>query len=143
MDKVKPRQMVFDKSEGPSETIATIHLDGQLVGYVKDGTCVITEKGSGLDAEEVLRCFQASTVLDLRDGSAVAHSGGAQSRAIRFQHDLDEVRKKLREENRLRWDGEKIRPIRAEQKTPRNTPCPCGSGKKFKACCLTREALAR
>jgi len=26
-------------------------------------------------------------------------------------------------------------PVRAEQKTGRNDPCPCGSGKKFKNCC--------
>ena len=25
--------------------------------------------------------------------------------------------------------------IKAETKTPRNQPCPCGSGKKFKKCC--------
>jgi uncharacterized protein len=27
-------------------------------------------------------------------------------------------------------------PIRAAPKTGRNAPCPCGSGKKFKQCCL-------
>ena len=30
---------------------------------------------------------------------------------------------------RLKTDEEK------EKKTPRNEPCPCGSGKKFKQCC--------
>jgi SEC-C motif-containing protein len=38
-----------------------------------------------------------------------------------------------------RWyytDGKDIlEPIRAEPKTGRNDPCPCGSGKKFKKCC--------
>lgn len=28
-------------------------------------------------------------------------------------------------------------PIRAESKVGRNDPCPCGSGKKYKICCLT------
>ena len=28
----------------------------------------------------------------------------------------------------------KVQPIRAEQKTERNAPCPCGSGKKYKKC---------
>ena len=28
----------------------------------------------------------------------------------------------------------KIQPVRVEQKTNRNDPCPCGSGKKFKKC---------
>lgn len=27
-------------------------------------------------------------------------------------------------------------------KTGRNDPCPCGSGKKYKACCLTNDAAA-
>jgi len=29
--------------------------------------------------------------------------------------------------------------IRAEPKTGRNDPCPCGSGKKYKKCCLAKE----
>jgi uncharacterized protein len=28
--------------------------------------------------------------------------------------------------------------IRNERKIGRNEPCPCGSGKKYKQCCLTR-----
>jgi uncharacterized protein YecA (UPF0149 family) len=31
---------------------------------------------------------------------------------------------------------------RARRKVGRNHPCPCGSGKKFKACCLWRKAVA-
>jgi len=30
-------------------------------------------------------------------------------------------------------------PIRAESKVGRNDPCPCGSGLKFKKCCLNRN----
>jgi len=29
-----------------------------------------------------------------------------------------------------------IEPIQTEDKPGRNDPCPCGSGKKFKRCCL-------
>ncbi|WP_254555380.1 SEC-C metal-binding domain-containing protein, partial [Salmonella enterica] len=29
-----------------------------------------------------------------------------------------------------------LMPIKAEVKVGRNDPCPCGSGKKFKQCCL-------
>jgi uncharacterized protein YecA (UPF0149 family) len=29
-----------------------------------------------------------------------------------------------------------IQPVRTEQKIGRNQPCPCGSGKKFKNCCI-------
>jgi len=27
-----------------------------------------------------------------------------------------------------------LQPVKVEQKTGRNEPCPCGSGKKFKNC---------
>lgn len=37
----------------------------------------------------------------------------------------------------------KRRPIRKEQVPRRNEPCPCGSGKKAKHCCLSKiKALA-
>lgn len=29
--------------------------------------------------------------------------------------------------------------IRSTPKIGRNAPCPCGSGKKYKKCCLTKE----
>ena len=29
-------------------------------------------------------------------------------------------------------------PVRAEPKIGRNEPCPCGSGKKYKKCCLNK-----
>jgi uncharacterized protein len=33
-------------------------------------------------------------------------------------------------------EAQSIEPIRSEAKIGRNDPCPCGSGKKFKKCCL-------
>src|SRR3989339_345136 len=33
------------------------------------------------------------------------------------------------------YDVQKNTPIKLENKTGRNDPCPCGSGKKFKKCC--------
>ena len=30
----------------------------------------------------------------------------------------------------------KLEPYQAETKVKRNDPCPCGSGKKYKKCCL-------
>ena len=33
-------------------------------------------------------------------------------------------------------DETPILPIRTEPKIGRNDPCPCGSGKKYKKCCL-------
>ncbi|MFW5454198.1 YecA family protein [Thioalkalivibrio sulfidiphilus] len=32
--------------------------------------------------------------------------------------------------------------IRSEPKTGRNDPCPCGSGRKYKKCCLVRQGLS-
>lgn len=32
-----------------------------------------------------------------------------------------------------------IAPVRTETKTGRNDPCPCGSGKKYKKCCLIKK----
>lgn len=34
-------------------------------------------------------------------------------------------------------DHHKQMPIRNEKKVGRNEPCPCGSGKKYKKCCLS------
>lgn len=33
----------------------------------------------------------------------------------------------------------KLRPIKGGQKHGRNLPCPCGSKKKYKSCCLPKE----
>jgi uncharacterized protein YecA (UPF0149 family) len=34
-------------------------------------------------------------------------------------------------------------PVRSEQKVGRNDPCPCGSGKKYKKCCMGKVTAAR
>jgi SEC-C motif-containing protein len=44
-----------------------------------------------------------------------------------------------------RWlfvDGEMVRPepVRVGPRVGRNDPCPCGSGKKFKKCCIDKQA---
>ncbi len=33
----------------------------------------------------------------------------------------------------------KVEAIKADAKTGRNDPCPCGSGKKYKKCCALKE----
>lgn len=65
---------------------------------------------------------------------------------IRFRHNQKELVQtelsSFRKENG-RWlyvSGEidpKQTPVKNENKTGRNDPCPCGSGKKFKKCCGT------
>ena len=32
-------------------------------------------------------------------------------------------------------------PEKVEQKVGRNAPCPCGSGKKFKKCCMAKKTI--
>ena len=40
-------------------------------------------------------------------------------------------------------EPERLKPIRNRgTQTRRNDPCPCGSGKKYKACCLRKDAVA-
>jgi len=38
-----------------------------------------------------------------------------------------------------REEYEPVQPVRREKKVGRNDPCPCGSGKKYKKCCLIKE----
>ncbi len=48
---------------------------------------------------------------------------------------LHERSRFVREAGAWRYlDGELLPPLR-EERVGRNTPCPCGSGKKFKRCC--------
>ena len=36
----------------------------------------------------------------------------------------------------------KKQPVRKAQKVGPNDPCPCGSGKKYKKCCMTKDQEA-
>jgi len=40
-------------------------------------------------------------------------------------------------------DGKGVTVRREGRKVGRNDPCPCGSGKKYKKCCLLKEMQAR
>ena len=57
------------------------------------------------------------------------------------QHKLDELSKRTRStddveaEEELLAKTEKVEPLKAETPPGRNSPCPCGSGKKYKKCC--------
>jgi hydrogenase maturation protease len=37
-------------------------------------------------------------------------------------------------------EPEALRPTRVKKKVGRNDPCPCGSGRKYKKCCLNKDA---
>ena len=56
--------------------------------------------------------------------------------AIAVQHELDHFNGKLISDHKV----EKLEPIRAKEKIGRNDKCPCGSGRKFKKCCLGNGA---
>jgi uncharacterized protein YecA (UPF0149 family) len=37
--------------------------------------------------------------------------------------------------------GQRTQPVRrVEAKVGRNDPCPCGSGKKYKKCCMSKQS---
>lgn len=51
----------------------------------------------------------------------------------------------LLRESPMRFEEEIVvhqQPIRVEHKVGRNDPCPCGSGKKYKKCCLRKEGYS-
>jgi uncharacterized protein YecA (UPF0149 family) len=48
--------------------------------------------------------------------------------------------KKVKPEDRLVEDEAKGQLRKEEDKVGRNDPCPCGSGKKFKKCCMGKSA---
>lgn len=51
----------------------------------------------------------------------------------------EEVNKVPKPENFKKNDSIKPRPIRIHKTVGRNSPCPCGSGKKFKDCCMNKS----
>ena len=53
--------------------------------------------------------------------------------AIQVQHELDHFDGILFQEHE---DDTKIVPIKTDKKIGRNEKCPCGSGKKYKKCCM-------
>ena len=40
---------------------------------------------------------------------------------------------------RLAGQGPAHKPVTVQKKVGRNDPCPCGSGKKYKNCCMNRD----
>ena len=65
-----------------------------------------------------------------------------ESIAARQQHWAEEERKEReREAARLAYEASKAGTVkRTKPKIGRNDPCPCGSGKKYKKCCLYKGA---
>lgn len=55
-----------------------------------------------------------------------------------YRKSLGEHYVAMREEAKRLWYLTRPQPIKKEVYTNRNDPCPCGSGKKFKKCCLEK-----
>ena len=51
--------------------------------------------------------------------------------AVCVQHEIDHLMGKTIHDREV-----KLEPTKVEKKVGRNDPCPCGSGKKYKKCCL-------
>ena len=86
---------------------------------------ISVEKGGPNDTEGMVE-FEASYE---RDGLKDVH------------HERAKFKKDNAENSRWLYDEGHITPltvVRAGPKTGRNDPCPCGSGKKYKHCCLNK-----
>lgn len=74
--------------------------------------------------------FAEITVQDDIMGTVVINMSSDGLLPVIFQHEIDHFNGKTIFDHQLK-------PIRKE-KIGRNAPCPCGSGKKYKKCCLTK-----
>lgn len=101
--------------------------DDALNGFIVAALCEL----KGAEAIDVIReAFRAGSVpLDITgDLESVEIDLG-----LRESRSTPEPNIHHLEEERL---ARKSRPVVAEKKIGRNDPCPCGSGKKYKKCCL-------
>jgi hypothetical protein len=48
----------------------------------------------------------------------------------------------IEDEEQVRSQANPVPLVRDQQQVGRNDPCPCGSGKKFKKCCLSKRSMA-
>jgi hypothetical protein len=78
--------------------------------------------------------------LDFYSPSAIAQRQARWQEEDRRQEEPDDSEKNPLDDDLL--DLLPVEPIvRSEAKIGRNDPCPCGSGKKYKKCCLDRAAI--
>jgi SEC-C motif-containing protein len=61
---------------------------------------------------------------------------------VREHHEISEFVRRNGEWQLTEGRMVKPEPVRKEQTTGRNDPCPCGSGKKYKKCCGLHEPFA-
>lgn len=62
---------------------------------------------------------------------------GLRERPNSMAEELEEI---ILQNSEFLKDVQKTKPIIRDKKIGRNEPCPCGSGKKYKKCCMNKEA---
>ncbi len=82
------------------------------------------------DRDEATRCL----VEVLKKAGKMDQAQALEAQEVQRR---EEARRRM-EESRSSWEPL----VRQGPKIGRNDPCPCGSGKKFKKCCLGKEAAA-
>lgn len=91
--------------------------------------------------------FTALRVLDAQNGGpdddtgTVTFEADFESRGTGQKGTHRETSRFQRVEGRWIFDQGKQNPLRQAARTGRNDPCPCGSGKKFKKCCLATGSV--
>ncbi len=135
--------------------------------FLSDIGCILAEAGKREEAiqqiEENLRRFPNDIWVIIKAGDALYALGdkrsedyflkayemaekeydklGALERLISFYRwqGIDDKADKYEEEYRILSEPPKPKEVIKSKKIGRNDPCPCGSGKKYKKCCLNKE----
>ena len=99
-----------------------------LVEYKKESYNLFVE----LVEEIKFESFKTLYIVQLRD-----ENEEEQKRAMEemIRNMEEEAKQGVRLEHESTLEPQNSEPIIAEKKVPRNAPCPCGSGKKYKNCC--------
>ena len=94
---------------------------------IENFTYIYEKKKSEMTWEQIMRKYAPYFFIEYRK----------KGYNISFSRDTDDNKEKRADE----WEDEKTESIPAEKSTKvsRNAPCPCGSGKKYKRCCLPKD----
>jgi peptide deformylase len=81
------------------------------------------------------RYMQVTVEADNVEGAHVYYANATDERSqletACIQHEIDHIN------GLTMFDREvKLEPVRTDDKVGRNNPCPCGSGRKYKKCCM-------
>lgn len=118
----------------------------QEIDYLRD--TLTKEAQEGHDDKSVREWSEQAEWLGLTIHDTWAGQEGDEAGIVEFSatYKMDGEEQTHRERSEFgfidgRWyyvDGQMVSgpPIRKEKKVGRNEPCPCGSGKKYKKCCL-------